>query len=75
MMTINIEKNEDDISLKMIINGKEEPFDYITLINRLHGKEKIENINFSDEIDEWEKEEIQKLINKINDVIEQPTEE
>lgn len=75
MMIINIEKNEDDISLKMIINGKEEPFDYVTLINELHGKEKIEKINFSDDIDEWEKEEIQKLINKINDVIEQPTEE
>ena len=75
MMIINIEKNEDDISLKMIINGKEELFDYVTLINELHGKEKIEKNNFSDDIDEWEKEEIQKLINKINDVIDQPTEE
>ena len=36
MMIINIEKNEDDISLKMIINGKEELFDYVTLINELH---------------------------------------
>ena len=75
MMIINIEKKEDDISLKMIINGKEEPFDYVSLINKLHGKERIEKINFSDNVDEWEKEEIEKLIDKINAVIKQPNEE
>ena len=74
-MIINVKKEKEDIVLSLIINGTEEPFDYVRLVNELYNKNKIEKINYSNEINEWEKEEIEKLINEINSVIKQSNKE
>lgn len=74
-MIIKISKKDDDILLKLFANGKEEDFDYVELINRLHNQEKIEKIDYSKDIDEWEKEEITNLINSINNSVNNPKEE
>ncbi len=74
-MKINVKKEKEDIVLSLIINGAEEPFDYVRLVNELYNKNEIEEINYSNEINDWEKEEIEELIKQINNVIKQPNEE
>ena len=74
-MKINVKKENEDIVLSLIINGAEEPFDYVRLVNELYNKNEIEKINYSNEINDWEKEEIEELIKQINNVIKQPNEE
>lgn len=69
-MKIKISKVDGDISLKIIIDGKELQFDYVTLVNNLYLKNKIEDVDFSDEIDDWEKNEIKKLISEINGIVD-----
>lgn len=66
MMKIKVNKEYDDIITRLVINDKEISFDYVSLINGLYDKDLIEDIEFSDDIDEWEREEIKLLINDIN---------
>lgn len=64
-MKIKVSKENDDIITKLVIDGVEKQFDYIRLINELYENEEIENIEFSDDIEEWEAEEIKKLVDEI----------
>lgn len=73
-MKINVKKTSEDIVLSLIIDGNEEPFDYVKLVNELYNKKEIEEIVYSGEINDWEKDEIKKLIDKINDTVKQSDE-
>ncbi len=73
-MQINVKKDNEDIVLSLVINQKEEPFDYVKLVNELYNKKEIEKIDYSEQINDWEKDEIKKLIDKINDTVKQPDE-
>ena len=42
-MQINVKKDNEDIVLSLVINQKEEPFDYVKLVNELYNK----NINIT----------------------------
>ena len=68
-MKINVKKEKEDIVLSLVINEKEEPFDYVRLVNELYNKK--EEIIYSDGINDWEKDEINKLIDKINNTVKQ----
>ncbi len=70
-MKINVKKEKEDIVLSLVINEKEEPFDYVRLVNELYNKKEIEEIIYSDGINDWEKDEINKLIDKINNTVKQ----
>ena len=71
-MKINVKKENEDIVLSLVINEKEESFDYVKLVNELYNKKEIEEIIYSEEINDWEKDEIKKLIDNINDTVKQP---
>lgn len=73
-MKINVKKENEDIVLSLVINEKEESFDYVKLVNELYNEKEIEEIIYSEEINDWEKDEIKKLIDKINDTVKQPVE-
>ena len=73
-MKINVKKENEDIVLSLVINEKEESFDYVKLVNELYNKKEIEEIIYSEEINDWEKDEIKKLIDKINDTVKQTDE-
>lgn len=73
-MKINVKKTSEDIVLSLIIDGNEEPFDYVKLVNELYNKKEIEEIVYSGEINDWEKDEIKILIDKINDTVKQSDE-
>ena len=73
-MKINVKKENEDIVLSLVIDGEEEPFDYVKLVNELYNKKEIEEIVYSDEINDWEKVEIKRLIDKINNTITQSNE-
>ena len=47
-MKINVKKEKEDIVLSLVINEKEEPFDYVRLVNELYNKKEIEEIIYSD---------------------------
>lgn len=70
-MKINVKKEKEDIVLSLVINEKEEPFDYVRLVNELYNKKEIEEIIYSDGINDWEKDEINKLIDKIINTVKQ----
>ncbi len=70
-MKINVKKEKEDIVLSLVINEKEETFDYVRLVNELYNKKEIEEIIYSDGINDWEKDEINKLIDKINNTVKQ----
>ena len=74
-MIINVKKENDDIVLSLTINDKPMPFDYVTLVNALYNKNKIEDIVYSDNINDWEKEEISKLVEQIKTAVKQLEEE
>lgn len=71
-MKLKVNKTNDDITTKLIIKEKEEQFDYVTLINNLYLKEKIEDIEYTENVEEWEKEEIKSLVDKINNIVDNP---
>ena len=68
-MKIKVYKENEDIITKLIKNNKEISFDYVSLINGLYEKDLIDEIDFADDIDDWEQEEIKKLIEDINNTI------
>ena len=73
-MKINVSKENEDITLSLFINGKNEAFNYVSLVNELYKKKEIEEIVYSEKINSWEKEEINKLIQKIVIAIKEPEE-
>lgn len=64
-MKIQVYKENDDIVTKLVIDKMEEQFDYVKLINKLYEGEKIDKTDFDENVDEWERNEIQKLIDEI----------
>lgn len=64
-MKIQVYKENDDIVTKLVIDKMEEQFDYVKLINELYEGEKIDKTDFDENVDEWERNEIQKLIDEI----------
>jgi hypothetical protein len=70
-MQLNIDKIKDQYKLNIIKeDGNKEKFEYIKFINMIYEGEKVENINYGNNITEEEKEQIQKMINDINAEIE-----
>lgn len=68
-MEIMITKDSsENIIIKLKINGIEQEFDYIKLIDNLYNKVEISNVFYDETINDWEKEEIGKLIKKIKEV-------
>lgn len=66
-MKIRVTKDKEDIITTLVIDDEEVQFDYVALINGLYKNDRIEEpIHFSDDIEQWEREEIQKLISEIN---------
>ena len=39
-MKINVSKENEDITLSLFINGKNEPFNYVSLVNELYKKKR-----------------------------------
>lgn len=70
-MKINVLKENEDIILSLTINDKQETFDYVRLVNELYNKEEIEDIIYSDDVNDWEKTEINKLVDQIKTVVKQ----
>ena len=70
-MKLKVIRENDDITAKLIIDGKETAFDYVCLINQLYDNDLIDDeIEFSENIEDWEKEEIKNLVCEINDVVD-----
>lgn len=68
-MDIIITKDSsENIIVKLKINGVEQEFDYIKLIDNLYNQMEINNVFYDEMINEWEKEEIGKLIEKIKQI-------
>ena len=74
-MIINVTKEKEDVVLSLEINEKKESFSYVRLVNELYNKKNIEKIVYSDEINEWEKKEIDKLVEQIKTSIKETNEE
>ncbi len=70
-MQLSIDKIKDQYKLNIIKeDGNKEKFEYIKFINMIYEGEKVEKINYGNNITEEEKEQIQKMINDINAEIE-----
>lgn len=68
-MDIIIAKDSsENIIIKLKINGIEQEFDYIKLIDNLYNHVEINNVFYDEMINDWEKEEIEKLIKKIKEI-------
>ena len=68
-MKLKFIKVNDVIETKLIINDIEQNFEYLTFINNLIDGNEIEEIIYPDDISNEEKEEIDKMIEQINEVI------
>jgi hypothetical protein len=64
-MKMHVSKKSNEIVINLEVDGTLKEFDYITFINKLYRKEPIEDITFSNEIDEWEQKQINALVEKI----------
>ena len=73
-MKINVSKENEDIILSLIINDKPETFDYEKLINEIYNKKEIKEIIYSDDVNEWERAQINKMIDKIKNIVKNPEE-
>lgn len=67
-MKLIIKKESDEnITMKLKINSQDEKeFDYIDFIEGIYNKEEIEDPEFDESVNDWEKDTITKLIAKIN---------
>lgn len=67
-MKLIVNKNENNnYEMKIDNNGKIINFDYITLIDYLYNNGKIEKIEYNN-LNQWEKDEIDKVVKKINEL-------
>lgn len=69
-MKLSLKKLKDQYKL-LIENdeGKQEKFDYIKFINMLYDGESVENIEYDDNISQEEKEQINKMIEEIKEIV------
>lgn len=74
-MKLLVKKESDDnISMKIEINGQEKDFDYVDFVDSIYNQDKIEDIDFAENINDWEKGAINSLINKINELVDEEEE-
>ena len=69
-MKLSLKKLKEQYKL-LIENdeGKQEKFDYIKFINMLYDGESVENIEYDDNISQEEKEQINKMIEEIKEIV------
>ncbi len=68
-MKLKFVRVKDTIETKLLINDIEKEFDYLVFINRLISGEQLENIVYPADVTENEKNEIDSMVEKINEVI------
>ena len=64
-MIIKIFKDNEEITCKISINGKEENFSYISMVDYIYKKNPKIELEFSEDILEEEKNRINNLFNQI----------
>lgn len=70
-MILSLTKNKEKYKLTICKeNGKEENFEYVTFINMLYEEKQEIKIKYDDNITEEEKNQINKMIKEINEIIE-----
>lgn len=62
-------KEENEIKLKLNHENSDEEFNYVRLIEFLHNGDELENTEYYEDITEEEKEKIDNMILKINEVV------
>ena len=67
-MNLMISKSEDDIIVKIKNDEQVIDFDYITFINKLYEGEKIMGVEYSVEIEDWEKSKIDDLVERFKSI-------
>lgn len=65
MMKIKIFKDKEEITCKISINGNEENFSYISMVDYIYKKNPKIELDFSEDILDEEKEKIINLFNQI----------
>lgn len=66
--------DQEDLDLKIeTSDGTLKDFDYIYLIKSLFNNENINNIQFPDDIEDEQKENMEQMIEKINEIIQKNT--
>ncbi|MDD2830374.1 MAG: hypothetical protein PHW18_12435 [Sulfuricurvum sp.] len=68
-MKLVFSKEENEIKVKLLHNGTEEDFNYIKLIKFIHEDNELEETSYSEEITPEEREKVNVMISKINEVI------
>ncbi len=66
-MTIDFIKEENEIKIYISKDNNKNQFDYINFIKYLYENNKIEDINFTEDFSEDEKEKFSEMITKINE--------
>ena len=66
-MTIDFIKEEKEIKIYISKDNNKNQFDYINFIKYLYENNKIEDINFTEDFSEDEKEKFSEMITKINE--------
>jgi hypothetical protein len=62
-------KNDEEIKVKLRVDGGDMDFDYIKMIEYLHSGTVFEETEYPDDITSIEKEKIDSMIDKINESI------
>ncbi len=62
-------KKDEEIKLKFNNNGKDMEFNYVKLIEFLHTNNELEETEYWDDISEDEKNKVNAMIDKINEVV------
>jgi len=68
-MKLVFKKNDNEIEVKLKIDGELEDFNYIKIIEYLHGGNELEETEYPDDISNMEQEKINDMINNINESI------
>ena len=68
-MKLKFSRQNDTIVTKLEVEGGEEEFNYLTFINKLIGGDTLDESEYPEDITSQEKNEIEQMIDKINEVI------
>jgi len=72
-MKLKFVRTNDTIETKLVIDDNEQIFDYLSFINKLIDGEQLEDVEYPDDVSENEKKEVNDMIEKINDIINEHT--
>lgn len=72
-MKLKFVRTDDTIETKLIIDDNEQNFDYLSFINKLIDGEQLEDIEYPDDVTEDEEKEVNTMIEKINSIINENT--